>query len=73
MAKKDPSINENTDRGQENDKASSAITDRNNNMDNDVDTGGFTNVENANASGMGSIGRNDENQTVHTSNHSVDA
>jgi hypothetical protein len=73
MTKKDPSINENIDRGKENEKGSSAITGRNNNVNNDTDESGFTNVENANAAGLGAIGRNDQQQTGHTSNHSADA
>ena len=73
MAKKDPSVNENIDRGNENEKGSSAITGSNNNVNGDTDESGFTNVENANAAGLGSIGRNDQQQTGDSSDDSADA
>ena len=64
--KKDPEVKENVDRnsGQTN----AGINNRNNN--DEGEHGYETVIKNANASGAGAIGRNDEKQTGCTSNHS---
>ncbi len=54
-------------------KGSGAIDAGNNNRETDVDQTTSADVKNANAAGMGAMGRNDERLTDHTSNHSGDA
>jgi hypothetical protein len=71
--RKDPEIQENVDRGAENEQGSAGIDSRNNNYNDDVGTNASDTIKNANAAGLGSIGRNDEKQTGYTSNHSADA
>jgi hypothetical protein len=74
MAKKiDPQIQENVDRGTENEQGSAGIDARNNNYNDDEVTNESDTIKNANAAGLGAIGRNDEKQTGYTSNHSTDA
>lgn len=73
MAKKDAPLNEEVRREEDADKGSSAISSRNNNTNNEQTDSGETEIKNANASGMGSMGRNDERLTDHTSNHSADS
>jgi hypothetical protein len=71
--KKDPQIDENSDRGAENEQGSAGIDSRNNNYNDDEITTGSDTIKNANAAGLGAIGRNDQKQTGYTSNHSADA
>jgi hypothetical protein len=68
--KNDPQIEENRDRGAENEQGSPGIDSRNNDEEvtNESDT-----IKNASAAGLGAIGRNDEKQTGYTSNYSSDA
>ena len=74
MARKnDPQIKENTDRGEENEQGSAGIDARNNNYNDEQVSNESETIKNANAAGLGAIGRNDEKQTPHTSNHSEDA
>jgi hypothetical protein len=74
MAKKiDPQIQENVDRGTENEQGSAGIDARNNNYNDDEVTNESDTIKNANAAGLGAIGRNDEKQTGYTSNRSTDA
>ena len=68
--RKDPEIRENVDRGTVDEQGSAGIDARNYNEDeitNESDT-----IKNANAAGLGAIGRNDQKQTGYTSNHSAD-
>jgi hypothetical protein len=71
--RKDPEIQENVDRGEENEQSSAGINERNNNYNDDEVTNESDKIKNANAAGLGAIGRNDQKQTGHTSNHSADA
>jgi hypothetical protein len=74
MARKnDPEIQENVDRGEENEQGSAGIDARNNNYNDDVVSNESESIKNANAAGLGAMGRNDEKQTRYTSNHSADA
>jgi len=74
MARKtDPQIEENRDRGAENEQGSPGIDSRNNNYNDDEVTNESDTIKNANSSGLGAIGRNDQKQTDFTSNHSGDA
>jgi len=70
--KKDPQIEENVDRGAENEQGSAGIGSRNNNYNDEEITNESDTIKNANAAGMGAIGRNDQKQTGYTSNHSTD-
>lgn len=70
---KDPEIRENVDRGQKNEQGSAGIDARNNNYYDDDGINPSDTIKNANAAGLGAIGRNDQNQTGYTSNHSTDA
>lgn len=72
-SRKDPEIKQNIDRGHEEDQASAGIDSRNNNYNNDSGTNPETVIKNANAAGIGSMGRNDQQQTGYTSNHPADA
>jgi hypothetical protein len=58
MAKKDPDIKENTDRKRERDQASDQII--LSEPEKDQTANAETDVKNAHASGLGSMGRNDE-------------
>ena len=71
MAKKDFGNTQNRDRRNKEEQGSSAINERNNNQNDDMEVTRETNVKNANASGLGSIGRNDERLTPYTSNDSA--
>jgi hypothetical protein len=71
--RKDPEIQENVDRGAENEQGSASIDARNNNYNDDEVTNESDTIKNANAAGLGAIGRNDQKQTGYTSNHSADA
>ena len=71
--RKDPEIQENVDRGVENEQGSAGIDARNNNYNDEEVTNESDTVKNANATGLGAIGRNDQRQTGYTSNHSADA
>ena len=71
--KKDPELRENIDRGPEEDQGSAGIDSRNNNY-NDNDGGNTkTVIKNANAAGVGAMGRDDQKLTSYQSNHSADA
>ena len=69
----DPQIQENIDRGEENEQGSAGIGSRNNNRNDEQVSNESDTIKNANAAGMGAIGRNDQKQTPYTSNHSSDA
>lgn len=71
--KKDPEIQENVDRGAENEQGSAGIDSGNNNYNADDVTNESDTIKNANAAGLGAIGRNDQKQTGHASSHSADA
>lgn len=71
--RKDPEIRENVDRGQQNQQGSAGIDARNNNYNDDDGSKPGDTIKNANAAGLGAIGRNDEKQTGYTSNYSSDA
>ena len=71
--RKDPEIQENVDRGAENEQGSAGIDARNNNYNDEDGTNPSDTIKNANAAGLGAIGRNDQKQTGYTSNHSADA
>jgi hypothetical protein len=71
--KKDPQIEENRDRGAENEQGSAGIDSRSNNYNDGQVTNESDTIKNANAAGLGAIGRNDQTQTEYTSNHSGDA
>jgi hypothetical protein len=71
--KKDPQIQENVDRGAENEQGSPGIDSRNNNYNDEEVSNESDTIKNANAAGVGAIGRNDQKQTDYTSNHSADA
>jgi hypothetical protein len=74
MARKnDPQIQEDVKRGAENEQGSAGIDSRNNNYNDEEVTNESDTIKNANATGLGAIGRNDEKQTGYTSNHSADA
>ena len=61
--KKDPEVKENADRNK--DQTIPGIDSRNNN--DEGEPGSETFIKNANAAGIGAIGRNDEKQTGYTS------
>jgi hypothetical protein len=71
--RKDAEIQENVDRGAENEQGSAGIDARNNSYNDDEVTNESDTIKNANAAGLGAIGRNDQKQTGYTSNHSADA
>jgi len=71
--RKDPEIQENVDRGAENEQGPGGIDSRNNNYNADDVTDESDTIKNANAAGLGAIGRNDQKQTGYTSSHSADA
>jgi hypothetical protein len=71
--RKDPEIQENVDRGAENEQGSVSIDTRNNNYNDDDEVNPSDTIKNANATGLGAIGRNDQKQTGYASNHSADA
>ena len=69
----DPQIQENIDRGEENEQGSASIDSRNNNYNDEQVSNESDTIKNANAAGLGAIGRDDQKQTSYTSNHSADA
>jgi hypothetical protein len=69
----DPRVKENIDRGEENEQGSSGIGARNNNYNNEQVSNESDTIKNANAAGLGAIGRDDQKQTGNTSNHSAEA
>ena len=70
----DPEIQENVDRGPEDEQGAAGIDASNNNYNDDEEvTNESDTIKNANAAGLGAIGRNDKRLTGHTSNHSADA
>lgn len=71
--RKDPEIQENVDRGAENEQGSVSIDTRNNNYNDDDEVNPSDTIKNVNATGLGAIGRNDQKQTGYASNHSADA
>jgi hypothetical protein len=71
--KKDPEIQENIDRGAENEQGSAGIDSRNDDYNADDVTNESDTIKSANAAGLGAIGRNDQTQTGYTSSHSADA
>ena len=71
--KKDPQIREDIERGAENEQGSAGIDSRSNNYTDDAGANPSDKIKNANAAGLGAIGRNDQRQTGYTSNHSADA
>ena len=71
MARKiDPQIKEDVTSGGENEQGSAGIDSGNNNYSDDEVTNESDTIKNANAAGLGSIGRNDQKQTRYTSSHS---
>jgi len=75
MARKeeDAHAKQNTDRGREDEQAPGSTNESNNNFNDDVGSRESETIKNANAAGLGAIGRNDQKQTGHTSHHSADA
>lgn len=71
--RKDPQIEENLERGAQNEQGSAGIDNRNNNYTDDDGPNPSDTIKNANAAGLGAIGRNDQRQTGYASNHSADA
>lgn len=71
--KKDPQIREDIERGAENEQGSAGIDSRSNNYTDDAGANPSDKIKNADAAGLGAIGRNDQRQTGYTSNHSADA
>ena len=70
--RKDPQVKEDIERGAENEQGSAGIDSRNNNYTDDDGSNPSGTIKNANAAGLGAIGRNDQRQTGYTSNHSAD-
>lgn len=60
--KEDVHTRENIDRGAENEQASSATSKRNNNYNGHAGASESETIKNANAAGLGAIGRNDQKQ-----------
>lgn len=60
--KKDPQIKEDVTRGGENEQGAPGIDSGNNNYKDDEATNESETIKNANAAGLGSIGRNDQKQ-----------
>jgi hypothetical protein len=73
MTKKDPQPKEDIKRGAEDEQGSAGIDSRNNNYNDEKDGNIAETIKNANASGIGAMGRNDQQQTGYVSNHSADA
>ena len=71
MRKKDPEFSENIDRTAENEKTSQAA-DEISRSDNNADNSQFTNVKNASASGLGTMGRSDEKLSDQSGNSNSD-
>lgn len=70
--RKDPEIQKNVDRGTDNMQNSTGIEAINNNYNDDEVTNESETIKNANAAGLGAMGRNDQEQTGYASNHSED-
>ena len=73
ITRKDPQIKEDIERGAENEQGSAGIDSRNNNYNDEDGANTGDTIKNANAAGLGAIGRNDQRQTGYTSNHSADS
>ncbi len=71
--RKDPEIQENVDRGAENGQDSAGIDSRNYNYKDEEVTNDSNTIKNANASGLGAMGRNDQTQTDYTQSQSSGA
>ena len=71
MRKKDPEINENIDRSVERDNTSASAND-NAQDDNNISNEQFTEVKNASASGLGTMGRSDEKLSDQSGNKNID-
>ena len=71
MRKKDPEINENIDRSVEKDNTSASAND-NAQDDNNISNEQFTEVKNASASGLGTMGRSDEKLSDQSGNKNID-
>jgi len=69
----DPQVKENIDRGEEDEQGSAGIGARNNNYNDEQVSHESDTIKNANAAGLGAIGRDDQKQTGNTSNHSAEA
>ena len=63
MTKKDPSVTENLDSGSSSDNEKTSGDVQNDPKNSDRDETGFTKVENASASGLGSLGRETEDES----------
>ena len=71
MARKnDPQIEENVDRGAENEQGFESIDSGNKNYNDEEVSNESDTIKNANAAGLGAIGRNDQKQTDDSSGHS---
>jgi len=74
MARKgDPQVQKNFDREAENEQGSTGIGSGNNDCNDDEVRNESDTIKNANAAGLGAIGRNDQKQTDHSSNYSADS
>lgn len=71
--RKNPRIQEDVTRSEENEQGSAAISSRNNNYTDDDGTNLSDTIKNANAVGLGALGKDDQKETIYTSNHSADA
>ena len=69
--KEDAHTRENIDRDREDNQAPGGTNERNNNFKNDVGGNESETIKNANAAGLGAVGRNDQKQTGDTSSHSA--
>lgn len=70
--RKDLHLKEDVTRGAEDEQGYPGIDSRNNSYTNEEVLNESDTIKNANAAGLGSIGRNDQKQTGYTSNHSGD-
>ena len=70
--KNDPQIEENVDRGAENGQGFERIDSGNKNYKDEKVTNESDTIKNANAAGLGAIGRIDQKQTDDTSNRSAE-
>ena len=68
--KNDPQIEENVDRAAENEQGFESIDSGNKNYNDEEVSNESDTIKNANAAGLGAIGRNDQKQTDDTFNHS---
>ena len=73
MAKRiDPEIQENVERGSEQEESSAGTGSGKNNCNDDSQTKPGDTIKNANAAGLGAIGRNDQNLAGNRSKDSAD-